>query len=107
MLSFAFDSDSLSFDVYVQPRASRLGFAGGHGKALKIMLTAPPADGAANKQCIELLAKTLGLAKSTITIAKGQTSRNKRLRITLPPQQSGRARIDKLVRKLEALYTGA
>lgn len=81
MLDLKTTAQSLTFAVYVQPRASRLGFAGCHQTALKIMLTAPPADGAANQQCIELLAKTLGVPKSAIDIVSGHTARTKRIRI--------------------------
>ena len=52
---------------------------GSHRKALKIKLTAPPVDGAANKQCIEILAKALNLPKSALAIIGGQTSRLKQI----------------------------
>jgi uncharacterized protein (TIGR00251 family) len=77
--------EGLVLTVRVQPKASRNAIIGGHGEALKIALTAPPVDGAANKACIAFLAKKLGLAKSAFAILSGQTSRNKRLLIRLTP----------------------
>lgn len=107
MLDLSVNDASLTFSVYVQPRAARTGFAGGYQQALKVLLTAPPADGSANKQCIEVLAKALGLAKSTITIVNGQTSRNKRIKIVLSPTPHNRALISQTAQKLEALYNSA
>jgi uncharacterized protein (TIGR00251 family) len=63
--------------VFVQPRSSKNMLAGSHGDALKIKLTAPPVDGAANKMCVAFLAKHLGLSKSSVEIVAGQTSRTK------------------------------
>ena len=55
--------------------------AGIHGDALKIKLTAPPVEGAANKMCIKYLSKCLGIAKSSLTIVSGHTSRTKMVRL--------------------------
>ena len=52
------------------------------GDALKISLTAPPIEGRANHACIEFLADLLKLPRSSITIAAGQTSRNKLIRVS-------------------------
>jgi uncharacterized protein (TIGR00251 family) len=49
--------------------------------ALKIRLTSPPVDGAANSLCREFLAGLFGLPKSAVTIIAGETSRRKRVRI--------------------------
>jgi uncharacterized protein (TIGR00251 family) len=51
------------------------------GDAVKIALTAPPVDGKANESCIEFLAKLLGVARSSVTIAAGETGRNKVIRV--------------------------
>jgi uncharacterized protein YggU (UPF0235/DUF167 family) len=53
--------------------------SGQHGDALKIKLTAPPVDDAANKMCVQYLAKCLKIPKSSIEIISGHTSRTKRL----------------------------
>jgi hypothetical protein len=76
--------EGLVLSVRVQPKASKNSIAGVYGETLKITLTAPPVDGAANKACIAFLAKKLGLAKSAIEILSGQASRNKRLLIRIP-----------------------
>jgi uncharacterized protein (TIGR00251 family) len=49
------------------------------GDALKIRLTAPPVEGAANKMCVEFLAKTLKVKKSDVEIIRGQASRSKKV----------------------------
>jgi len=63
--------------VRVQPRASKSEIAGLHGEALKVRLTAPPVDGAANEALIRLLADTFGVPTRSITIVAGATSRTK------------------------------
>jgi uncharacterized protein (TIGR00251 family) len=68
---------SVRITVYVQPRASKTEVAGMHGDALKIRLTAPPVDYAANTALIEFVAGKLGIPKSSIRIAAGATGRRK------------------------------
>jgi uncharacterized protein len=63
--------------VKVQPRASKNEIGPALGPELKVKVTAPPVDAAANEALIELLADTLDCAKSKVQIAKGQTSRHK------------------------------
>ena len=69
------------FDVRVIPRARRNALAGIHAQALKVRLTAPPVDGAANAALIAFLADKLGVRKSALSIRSGEKSRNKRLRV--------------------------
>ncbi|MCB9629931.1 MAG: YggU family protein [Sandaracinaceae bacterium] len=81
------DGDALVFSVRVAPRASRSAVLGVHDGALKVALTAPPVDGAANAALIAFLAKALGVAKRDVTLEQGETSRTKRFRVvgaTLP-----------------------
>ncbi len=63
--------------VRVQPRASENRIVGLHGDALKVRLTAPPVDGAANAALVELLAGTFGIPARAITIVSGSGSRTK------------------------------
>jgi uncharacterized protein (TIGR00251 family) len=70
-------SAGATFAVKVQPRASRNAVVGELGEALKIALTTPPVEGRANKACVEFLAKLLNVARSSVSIAAGETSRNK------------------------------
>jgi uncharacterized protein (TIGR00251 family) len=87
MLTIKATANGLTFSVYVQPRSSKAVIVGCHDNALKIKLTAPPVGGAANKQCIQILAKALDLPKSAIAITGGQTSRVKQ--ISLKPVHGG------------------
>jgi uncharacterized protein len=76
------DTDAgTTFAVKVHPRANKNAITGEVGDALKVSLTAPPADGKANQACIEFLAKLLKVPRSSVTIAAGQTSRNKVIRV--------------------------
>lgn len=63
--------------IYVQPRAAKNAIAGLHDQALKIRLTAPPVDGAANKMCLQFLAKQLDVPKAALQIESGYSSRRK------------------------------
>ncbi len=65
--------------LFVQPRASRNKVVGLVNDELKIALTAPPVDGAANKACCAFLAKLCKLPKSSVKVVAGETSRHKRL----------------------------
>lgn len=66
-------------DVRVQPRSSRNRLT--YDGALKAWVTAAPTDGQANAAVTELVAKALGIAKTRVTIIRGETSRTKRLHI--------------------------
>ena len=65
----------------VQPRAKKNAITGEVGDALKLALTAPPVEGRANEACIEFLAEVLNVPRSSVTIAAGETSRNKVIRV--------------------------
>jgi len=65
--------------VKLQPRASKNEIGEPLGNELKIKVTAPPVDAAANQALIELLAKTLGCSRGKIELLRGQTSRHKTL----------------------------
>ncbi|MBF0456148.1 MAG: YggU family protein [Magnetococcales bacterium] len=66
-------------DVRVQPRSSREKIIGIQGGRVKIALTSPPVEGAANRALCQLIAKALGVAKGRVTIVKGEKSREKRV----------------------------
>ncbi len=71
-----------------------------HGDALKIKLKAPPVDGAANKMCIDFLAKFFQLPKSSLEITAGHTSRTKQVLIRFPegtPAEPEQQRIKGLI----------
>ena len=71
----------VTVDLRVQPRARRAALEPADG-ALKVQVTAPPEDGKANAACIEFFAKLLNVPRSSVTIASGETSRNKVIRVT-------------------------
>ena len=70
-----------TFAIKVHPRAKKNAITGEVGDALKVSLTAPPVEGRANDACIEFFAKLLKVPRSSITIAAGQNSRNKLIRV--------------------------
>jgi uncharacterized protein (TIGR00251 family) len=65
--------------LYIQSRASRNKVVGLQGEELKVALTAPPVDGAANKACCLFMAKLCSRPRSYVKIISGETSRHKRL----------------------------
>lgn len=80
-------TEKLRFRVHVQPRASKNEIVGMHGDALKVRLTAPPVDSAANDALIALLAETLGVARRDVRIVAGATSRAKVVEVAGVSQQ--------------------
>jgi len=70
-----------TFQVKVHPRARKNAITGVVGEALKLALTAPPVEGRANEACIGYLAEFLNVARSSVTIAAGETNRLKLIRI--------------------------
>ena len=68
--------------LHLQPRASKTEICGIQGEELKVRVTSPPVDDAANRLCIEFFAKTFKRPKSAVTIVSGQKSRHKKLHIS-------------------------
>ena len=83
----------VSFAVKVHPRAKKNAITGGLGDALKVSLTTPPVEGRANEACIEFFAKLLKVPRSSVTIASGQTSRTKVIRVAGVTAQQVRDRL--------------
>lgn len=81
MLRITEKDGGVIFTARIQPRARRNAIAGVHGDALKIALTAPPVEGAANDACIAFLAKHFHVARSQVEIVAGHASRNKIIRL--------------------------
>ena len=73
---------SATLSVRIQPRASKNGISRMQDGSLKIRLTAPPVDGAANEALVTFLSDTLSVSKSQIEILSGHTSREKRVKIS-------------------------
>jgi uncharacterized protein (TIGR00251 family) len=70
-----------TFAVRVHPRARKNAITGIMGDALKLALTAPPVEGRANQAVIEFFAGVFQIPRASVTIASGETSRNKVVRI--------------------------
>ena len=81
MISIQEIAGGISFQVKVHPRAKKDAITGALGDALKLSLTAPPVEGRANEACIEFFVRLLKVPRSSITIASGQSSRLKVIRI--------------------------
>ncbi|PIT79779.1 hypothetical protein B9Z39_04345 [Limnohabitans sp. JirII-29] len=73
---------SVIVDIHVIPNATRTQADGLHDGALRVRLHAPPVDGKANLALMAWLASTLQVAKSHISLARGQTSKRKQLRVS-------------------------
>ena len=73
--------EGVIISVRVIPRAGKSGVAGTRGGALLVRLTAPPVEGAANAELIEVLASALGVPKRRVSIVSGEHARQKRVRV--------------------------
>jgi uncharacterized protein len=71
----------VTFSVKVHPRAKKNAITGTVGDALKLSLTSPPLDGRANEACIEFFVKLFRVPRSSVTIAAGEKSRAKVIRV--------------------------
>ncbi len=74
----------LILQAQIQPRASRDEFADIVGDRLKIRITASPVDGHANAHLIAFLAKQFGVAKSAVTLLRGERGKTKVIRVRSP-----------------------
>ena len=68
-------------DVKVTPRAARSGIAGTRDGVLLVRTSAPPVEGAANAELVEVLSRALRVPKRAISIVSGERTRLKRVRI--------------------------
>lgn len=101
-LPYSIHSDHLRLSVRLTPNAGRDQVDGVEINAndeahLKAKVTAVPEKGKANKALIALLAKAVGVPKSSISVISGDTARQKVLRIDGDPKD--------LAEKVEALLT--
>jgi uncharacterized protein (TIGR00251 family) len=82
MIPIRESAGAVTFAVKVHPRAKNDAITGEVGNAVKVALNAPPVDGKANEACIRFLAEILRVPRSSVTIAAGETNRNKLIRVT-------------------------
>jgi uncharacterized protein (TIGR00251 family) len=69
--------DGVWFSIKLQPRASANEIGEALGNELRIKVTAPPVDSAANEALVRFLAEELGCARNKVELVRGQTSRHK------------------------------
>lgn len=81
---YRWDGEDLVLALHVQPRASRDEFAGPYGDRLRVRITAPPVDGTANAHLVRFLAKSFGVRGCDVRLEKGETGRDKVVRIRRP-----------------------
>lgn len=79
--------------LFVQPRASKNSLCGLQGDELKVRLTSPPVEGAANKLCCTYFAKLLGVSKSSVTVLRGDKSRHKQIVVEGVPLETVKQRL--------------
>ncbi|MBK5935923.1 DUF167 domain-containing protein [Halorhodospira halophila] len=79
------EHDAWLVHVRVTPRAKREALDV-QGERLRVRLNTPPVEGKANAALCKLLARRFGVAKSAVTLLRGERSRDKTLRITAPKQ---------------------
>ena len=89
-------SESFKLSVYVQPGARETAIVGWVDDVLRVRVAAPAVDGKANEALIALLAKTLGVTKSSVRIQRGGSSRRKIVAV----DGLERAKGDEILRKL-------
>ena len=83
--------------VAVQPRARKDGIAGEIDGALKVRITAPPVEGAANRRLERFLADAFGLPRSRVRVVAGGSSRRKLVRLAGVEEADARALLDKVL----------
>jgi uncharacterized protein (TIGR00251 family) len=101
MLEITENEQGLIFKIFVQPRSSKNEIKGLHGDALKVRLTAPPVDGAANKMCVKFLSKCFEISKSNIEVVSGLSSRTKRICIKPDKSKKTAKELDRIKKKIE------
>ena len=74
-------SDGVLLSVKLQPRASNNAVAKPQGDELRVKVTAPPVDSAANEALLRLLADLLGCGRNRIELVRGGTSRHKVIKV--------------------------
>jgi len=103
MLFVKKNTKGILLKVFIQPKSSKNMITGVHGDAIKVKLTAPPVNGAANKMCIKYLANILNIPKSKFEIISGHTSRIKHLLIKYKDNKYSEAEFEYLTDLIKSL----
>lgn len=99
---FRWDGQTLVLEVRLSPRASDNSLAGVSNGRVRIRVTAPPVDNAANQRMIALLAKEFGVAKSSVRLLAGAGQRDKRVAIENPRRWPGESTQESIWRRIFA-----
>ena len=78
MIEDAAAENAAVLDIKVIPRAGRSDVAGTRDNALLVRLAAPPVEGAANAELVDLLARLLLVPRRHVVVISGEKSRKKR-----------------------------
>ncbi|MDX1708542.1 MAG: DUF167 domain-containing protein [Desulfobacterales bacterium] len=103
MLSIRENPKGICFKVYVQPRSSKNLIVGVHADSIKIKVTAPPVDGAANKGCLKFLAQCLSVTPSSLEMVSGHHHRTKTILLKskqTPPSAAEYVHLKKCIYRL-------
>jgi uncharacterized protein (TIGR00251 family) len=103
MLFIRKHSRGIVFKVFLQPRSSKNRIVGLHDDSLKIKLTAPPVNGAANKMCVRFLAKRLSVSPSALEIISGHGGRTKKILLKseqTPPSAAEYRHLEQQIKRL-------
>jgi len=76
--------EGIRLRILLQPKASKDAFVGLHDDELKVTITAPPVDGAANAHLLKYLSKAFKVPKSSIILEKGELNRHKQIFVPAP-----------------------
>ena len=101
------NGDGILLSLHIQPRASKNEVCGIQNSALKIRLTSPPVDGAANKLCRDFLAGLFDVPKSDVVIISGETSRFKRVRIQSNDPERLKKTVDTILCQINVTTKGS
>jgi uncharacterized protein len=84
--------------VLVVPRSSRSEVAGEHDGSLRVRVSSPPVEGAANKELTQVLAKAFKVSRSAVSILSGQNGRLKQVSI----EGVSSAALSELIRRIKS-----
>ncbi len=88
------DAEGVLLSVKLQPRASANEIGEALGNELRIRVTAPPVDSAANEALVRFLAEALDCPRRDVELVRGQTSRHKLIRVRGLPAETVAARLE-------------
>lgn len=100
MLNLTFHPEGCLVPVKAQPGGRKNAITGVHAGLLKVTVTAAPEKGKANRAIAELLAKSLGLAKSSVELVAGPTSGEKKFLLNGMTVEAATEKFAEIVGKL-------